>query len=361
MNFNKEKYETQLALYIKKINENNQAQSELEERETRKDYYKSYDYEKIIGMSEEEFYEYISKLWAMIIWGNKEYIINKYINDNGFDNLKKSIADLLYGNDDLTNRWNKFNKNIKGFGPAMMSELLCYIYPYECMIWNNTSLLAFQYLEISDLPVYNYQKSGEKYNELCNYCKELLKIADEKTGIKNDLLFIDYLFWDNLKLYKSNIKNTSDSIPVANTTENKKSLHTELKEKVRDIGIFLGFDASNEVKIGNGAIVDTVWDFSINNVGKVTYVFEVQTGGSIDSLIMNLLKASKFKNVQGIIAVSDSDQLEKIRKESEDVFKNENKKIQLWDQDDVMDVYNKLQSVNESVNSILKIDDSLGN
>ena len=164
-----------------------------------------------------------------------------------------------------------------------------------------------------------------------------------------------------MKLYKSSIKKISDSVPIVTSTENKKSLHTELKEKVRDIGIFLGFDASNEVKIGNGAIVDTVWDFSINNVGKVTYVFEVQTGGSIDSLIMNLLKASKFKNVQGIIAVSDSNQLEKIRKESEDVFKNENKKIQLWDQDDVIDVYNKLQSVNESVNSILKIDDSLGN
>ena len=42
-------------------------------------------------------------------------------------------------------------------------------------------------------------------------------------------------------------------------------------------------------------------------------------------------------------------------------FKNENKKIQLWDQDDVIDVYDKLQSVNQSVNSILKIDDSLGN
>ena len=41
--------------------------------------------------------------------------------------------------------------------------------------------------------------------------------------------------------------------------------------------------------------------------------------------------------------------------------KNENKKIQLWDQDDVIDVYDKLQSVNQSVNSILKIDDSLGN
>ena len=54
---------------------------------------------------------------------------------------------------------------------------------------------------------------------------------------------------------------------------------------------------------------------------KVTYVFEVQTGGSIDSLIMNLLKASKYKNVQGIIAVSDTTQLESIRRESEDIFK----------------------------------------
>ena len=40
-------------------------------------------------MTEDEFHEYISKLWAMIIWGNKEYIINKYVEDNGFDNLKK--------------------------------------------------------------------------------------------------------------------------------------------------------------------------------------------------------------------------------------------------------------------------------
>ena len=55
-------------------------------------YYKGYTSDKIASMNEEEFYEYISKLWAMIIWGNKHYIIDKYINDNGFENLKKSIA-----------------------------------------------------------------------------------------------------------------------------------------------------------------------------------------------------------------------------------------------------------------------------
>ena len=115
------------------------------------------------------------------------------------------------------------------------------------------------------------------------------------------------------------------------------------------------------MRVGTGAVVDAVWDFSINNIGKVTYVFEVQTGGSIDSLIMNLLKASKYKNVQGIIAVSDSVQLEKIKKEAEEVFKDSTLKLQLWDQNEVLDVYDKLQYVNESVNKILHIDDSLGN
>lgn len=52
-------------------------------------------------MNEEEFYEYICKLWVMIIWGNKHYIIDKYINYNGFETLKKSIAYLLYGNNPI--------------------------------------------------------------------------------------------------------------------------------------------------------------------------------------------------------------------------------------------------------------------
>ena len=99
----------------------------------------------------------------------------------------------------------------------------------------------------------------------------MLKLANNKTNSDNDLLFIDYLFWDNLKLYKMS-KSSIEEKPIIETAENKKSLHTELKEKVRDIGLFLGFDASNEVKIGNGAVVDVVWDFSINNVEKVTYL-----------------------------------------------------------------------------------------
>ncbi len=343
--------------YLKKIkSQNSEIEIEdLKERKERETFYTSYNKDQILSMDENELYEYLSKLWAMIIWGNKHYIIDKFIKDNGFENLKSKIAYLLFGEESLEKRWDTFKENIKGFGPAMMSELLCYIYPNDCMIWNTTSYNSYKILGIKEIPNHNYQLTGKKYIELTNYSKEIQKIINQKTNENYNLLFVDYFFWDSLRL----LNNKNDNNNIIKNENINKSLHTELKEKVKDIGLWLGFDASNEVKVGTGAIVDVVWDFKINNIGKVTYVFEIQTGGNIDSLIMNLLKASKYKNVQGIIAVSDSIQLERIKKESEEIFKDSNIKIQYWDQIEVLDIYDKLQSVNESVNKILHIDDSL--
>lgn len=67
------------------------------ERKERKDYYQSFTKDKLIAMTEEEFLEYISKLWSMLIWGNKKYVVDKLIADNGFATLKKHLAELLYG------------------------------------------------------------------------------------------------------------------------------------------------------------------------------------------------------------------------------------------------------------------------
>ena len=70
-----------------------------EERKERKEYYQSFTKDKLLSMTEEDFLEYISKLWSMLIWGNKKYVVDKLIQDNGFVNLKKHIAELLYGSD----------------------------------------------------------------------------------------------------------------------------------------------------------------------------------------------------------------------------------------------------------------------
>ena len=42
-------------------------------------------------MSKDDFLEYMSKLWSMLIWGNKKYVVDKMIDDNGFDNLKEQL------------------------------------------------------------------------------------------------------------------------------------------------------------------------------------------------------------------------------------------------------------------------------
>jgi len=33
-------------------------------------------------MTSDDFLEYLSKLWAMLIWGNKRYVVDKMISEN---------------------------------------------------------------------------------------------------------------------------------------------------------------------------------------------------------------------------------------------------------------------------------------
>lgn len=67
----------------------------------------------------------------------------------------------------------------------------------------------------------------------------------------------------------------------------------------------------------------------------VIYVFEVQTKSSIYSLILNLLKSLNNPAVQGIVAVSDATQLEKIKKEASEV-KGLGDKLKYWEYTEVV-------------------------
>ena len=49
--------------------------NDINERKEREEYYCNYGIDKIINMDLDDFYDYIGKLWAMIIWGNKHYIL----------------------------------------------------------------------------------------------------------------------------------------------------------------------------------------------------------------------------------------------------------------------------------------------
>ena len=171
---NTQKLNAAITEFIKKKKSNAAYYEEnWSERKERKDYYRSFSKDKLIAMTEEEFLEYISKLWSMLIWGNKKYVVDKLIGDNGFDHLKMQLAELLYGTSSIENRWDLFLKSIKGMGPATISELLTYINPQEYVIFNKTTILCYSFLEIPDMPKYNYQYTGKKYVEVCNSANDI--------------------------------------------------------------------------------------------------------------------------------------------------------------------------------------------
>lgn len=324
-----------------------QANAEKLERQERIVYYQSYTAERIKNLNKEEFGEYIGKLWSTVMWGNKSYFIEKIISENGFDKIKNELVKLLYDNDNIVTRWNNFLKEIKGIGPATMSELLSYSNPNEYIIFNTSTVKALSYLDIENLPKYNYQYTGEKFVEICDYGKFIS--AEMKAAGFDDvsLLAVDYLMWDELPP-KGGTITKPDS-----TAENKvkKSIHDEIKDKLCNIGKALGFDTRTEVKIATGAKVDVIWELTVGSMGRVSYVFEVQSQGSIDSLVLNLIKALDNPSVQAVIAVAPTDQLDKIREEFPKNVSYANK-LKIWEFADVLQVHDSLLQAFTSIEKL---------
>ena len=353
-----------LQLAIKEFTKNAKSnaayfEENLAERKERKDYYQSFTKDKLLAMTEDDFLEYISKLWSMLIWGNKKYVVDKMIADNGFTTLKKQLAELLFGTSPIEKRWDVFLKSIKGMGPATISELLTYANPQEYVIFNKTTILCYGYLDITDMPKYNYQYTGKKYVEVCSIAKEIAAEL-QKAGAKDyDLLAVDYFMWDEILPLAE--KKTLDTPPTSEpkkpaTANESLSLHDEIKEKLVIIGKLLGFESRSEVRITTGAVVDAVWEAKIGNMGKAIYVFEVQSKGSIDSLIINLKKAQNNAAVQAVVAVADEAQLAKIIKESKGVI--DEKDLRTWNSEDVLAVHDALVRAHESINKLALVPES---
>jgi len=232
-----------------------QSFNDLEERKQRIAYYQSYTREKILSMREEDFSEYLSKLWAMVIWGNKQYVADKIMADNGFDVVRENLADLLWGKGPIETRWDTFRKETKGFGPAMVSELLCHVYPGEYMIWNKKALIAFQYLGIPKMPKYEYQVTGSKYLALCEHAKEIMAVMKEEGVEGTNLLTVDYFLWEELQV-THNTEETKDAETVEavekETPEIKEFKHNDIRDKIAEIGHFLGFEKYTEMKVADG-------------------------------------------------------------------------------------------------------------
>lgn len=329
----------------------------INERNERKLYYKSWTKERIKDMTQDEFVEYIGKLWSMIVWGNKKYITDKIIELNGFENIKNQLIDLLYGSDDIAKRWDEFYKNVKQIGPSTMSELLSYINSEEYVICNKVTCECFRYLEVENVPSHNYQYTGKNYKNLCTIAKEIKEKLNENNVANVDLLIVDYMFWDIVYPLSKKDKNEETIDDIQIEKDEKQFIHNDIINQIVEIGQWLGFESKSEVKIADGAVVDAIWQAQIGNMGKVIYAFEVQTHGSIDSLILNLQKATNNFAVQAIVAVSDEKQIEKIKRESKGIRDIESK-LKTWNYTEVIEMHDCLERSNEIINNLGLVPDS---
>lgn len=330
-----------------------QALNEQKEREELASHIQSYTKPKLASMSEEEFFQYIAPLWAMAMWGNKHYQVNNVIEANGMPLLREQFTNLIYGSASLAKRWDEFRSKIKGIGPAIMSELLCKTFPDQFLIWNRRTYAAFKLLQVSDIPRYEARLNGKTYEYLSTKGRDMVAYARQmRCRDIFDMLTLNTFIWQELKLsdvHSASADDDSEEL-IPKNTKDAEFIHNDIRDKVADIGRSLGFHADVECKVADGAVVDAVWEVTIGNMGRVIYVFEVQTCGSIDSLILNLMKAKNNKAVQGIVAVTDQQQIDKVKREIAALpIKDE---VKFWDYTEVLKVYESLQYVNEAINNL---------
>lgn len=265
-------------------------------------------------MTELEFGQVISSLWASQIWGNKGYLVDKLIHDNSLPTLVAQLRQLLWGQETIAARYDAFRKAIKGLGPASITEILAFVYPEECGLWNDKARKALELLGFqATFPALSkYQISGQEYQEfndlLCCIRDDL-----EQNGIRRlDLLGVDYFLFE---VWKTGKKEEKPVPPALTPSLSYDFDHGEVVDQLVATGQWLGFQAEKEKVVAKGARVDVIWQARIANLGVVTYVFEVQRRGSLDALILNLQRAQNNPSVQRLIVVANSEDIAKVRQE----------------------------------------------
>ena len=231
-------------------------------------------------------------------------------------------------------------------GPSMVTEILCHTDSKNAGIWNDKARKFLSWLEVINIPYDEYRITAEDYDNFNQFLQQLANFLI-KEGYQNvDLLFVDYFIWETWDKFakREKIKTSSVGKPGKEA-----SRHDEIRDKIAEIGSWLGFEVETEKPIAPGARVDAVWKARIANLGTVSYIFEVQYHGSTDGLLLNLQRAQTNPTVQKLIVVSDTEQLKRIENEIKTLPENFRRVITFWEAGEVDNAHQNLEQVTGSI------------
>ena len=320
---------------------------EDEQRKGQVDFFQEELPSRLPELAETDVAEIVNRLWSTQMWGNKQYLAQELINSNSLEGIASGLQILLDKSRSPTQRYEEGLGKVRGLGPASITEILCYADPNKFAIWNRRAREALTLLKFTrfvspkkyKLTTHEY----ERFNDLSKAIAAELQNAD----IQADLLTVDYFLYE-----VGNQAPNEGHLVAAELAAESHFDHDEIRDIVKGIGALLGFDVETEVKVAHGARVDVVWRARIGNLGRVTYVFEVHKGGTIDSLLLNLQKARSAATVQKVIAISDQKLLDSIVKECEGLPEEFRKTLAYWPVNDVLEVSKSLIVANELISKL---------
>lgn len=223
------------------------------EREERNDaFYDLLNKENVLKVNENDFRDLIKSLWATGFWTNKDYKVDRLLEDNGMEIISDSLFNVLYDNKPLKERYDTFLRKINGIGPSMLTEILTFVDPESYCIWNDKPKKVLPFLDIKgSLPdrVFKYDMKGKEYEQcldfLSNFRDYIGSVIDNPDFLDVDLFFA-YLFYEiipnesDVQVIKPENIELTEKVPkpkiriVGN--------HSRAQKFLIDLGHLMGFD-----------------------------------------------------------------------------------------------------------------------
>lgn len=250
--------------------------------------------------------ELVQNLWAFGNWTDKDYIVDKILQDE-IEPVRDQLQAALHETEDRAAAVDMLLE-VPRFGPAVASEILMFMRPRECGIVNRRARDALDALSYED-EVPNRIDSGEDYKDYMRTLSSILSRVEDSQPETAPVTINDYVDLDYFLYYLSELEDE-----IGETEEPDEPSHDEIQTMLERIGQGLGFDVQTEYQLAAGARIDVRWKSRVANLGTISYFFEVHHSGNPDSAIMNLKKAeTNADGVQRLAIVSDPDQLDEFR------------------------------------------------
>jgi hypothetical protein len=288
------------------------------------------------NLTPEEFGTLVKGLWASLIWGNRDYLVEKILSQNDFETIQQEFHELLYGENPLAERFDRFN--VKGLGPASTTEILTLFDPVSYCLWNDKPKNVLPFLGLKSLipdRAYKYAIRGKDYVRAIEVHRAIQDVLQESGFPDCDLLDVDNFLW---VLYDAVVKDAvvkreepipTDPVPQPETIVEEQGAglddHWDAIAMLAQVGKLLGYDvyvadpsrrsAKFGVKLGKLADLQQVPRFTLDRYLDTisfvdviwfqeefpAYCFEVEHSTNVTQGLLRLYQIRRFTDARFLI------------------------------------------------------------